>query len=132
MFTKILHSDRICAQAIRYAIVGVSNTLIGLGSIFCLMYFFSVNPLIANILGYTIALSNSFVLNKIWTFKHKSKDLKTIFNFLIIFIVSYLIQLFFLVLLINLGLNPYLSQVASTTVYVFTGFIGNKFVTFKE
>ena len=48
-------------QLIKYAIVGVMNTLITLGVIFVCKSILGVNPYVSNALGYVAGLLNSFI-----------------------------------------------------------------------
>jgi putative flippase GtrA len=56
-------------QFVRFACVGVINTVIDF-VIFCaLVYGFFVNPVAANVVGYIGGLLNGFVMSKFWVFK---------------------------------------------------------------
>lgn len=94
------------------------------------MYFFSFAPIIANIFGYSCALVNSFSLNRFWTFKSQNKDIFTLFKFLLVFFISYILQLTMLALLLNHSISPYVAQIISIIVYIIVGFFGNKIFTF--
>ena len=56
-------------QAIRYGVVGVSNTLITAVVIWVMMKMAGCLDVLSNITGYAAGVLNSFVLNKKWTFK---------------------------------------------------------------
>lgn len=129
---NLFHQDKWAYQAFRYGLVGLLNTLIGLGTIYCLMFFFHFAPVPANMLGYTVALINSFLLNRSWTFHSPDRGATTFLKFILVFLFSYLIQLSFLYFLLNLHLNNYLAQALATALYAIVGFIGNKHVTFKN
>ncbi|MCG8691788.1 MAG: GtrA family protein [Minwuiales bacterium] len=65
-------NQRINGAALRrmakFAIVGAINTGIDVG-VFSLLYFWAELPvLVANTLGYSVAVANSFLMNKYWTF----------------------------------------------------------------
>ena len=53
---------------IRFALVGVLNTLIGMGTIFVTWRFLGFSDLAANLTGYAIGFCCSYGLNRLWTF----------------------------------------------------------------
>jgi len=120
-------------QFIKYGIVGVINTLITLSVIFLLMNGFDVNYLISNIVGYMLGFINSFILNKLWTFKSKGKLKNELFLFIIAFLVCYGAQLLFLIFLIEgLDFSAEISQIIAMAFYTILNFLGNKYFTFKQ
>jgi putative flippase GtrA len=118
---------------LRFCLVGVLNAIIGLGTILILYNVFHVDYRFANAIGFLLALANSFILNKLWTFKSNKKFHKEIPNFLFIFLVSYLIN--FIVLIFSadvLLFDKNLCQVIGMIFYTVTNYIGNKYLTFKK
>jgi putative flippase GtrA len=120
------------AQAIKYSIVGILNTLLGLGSIYFFMAVFNLNIYLSNILGYTIALSNSYILNRKWTFNTIDPSIYVLLKFFIVFIIAFGLQFLSLHLLVRDAVNSYISQALSMFLYIAVGFIGNKYYTFRR
>jgi putative flippase GtrA len=61
------------ARIIRFGVVGVANTAIDF-ALFALLYYVALWPLLAaNALAYGVAVINSYVLNKYWTFGDTSR-----------------------------------------------------------
>jgi putative flippase GtrA len=56
------------ATAARFAVVGACNTGVDFAVFSLLFYIFDAPLLVANTIAYLLAVSNSFVLNKYWTF----------------------------------------------------------------
>jgi putative flippase GtrA len=56
-------------RPLRFAIVGVSNTLIDVGVFSLLAIGLSVLPAAANVVSYAVGTANSWVLNRCWTFR---------------------------------------------------------------
>ena len=92
-----IQSDSLKKQVGKFAIVGIINTLIDVIILNSLVFlgFTAVlmiseqKFLIANIISVAIAMVNSFILNKQWTFKaEKGNIYKQIFQFLIITIIG--------------------------------------------
>ena len=80
-------------QFIRFLIVGVANTIVGLLTIYAAKWLFAFDDVVANIIGYGTGLTVSFLLNKAWTFRHKGEILKSALRFLASFAVAYPINL---------------------------------------
>jgi len=90
---------------IRFGIVGILNTFID-WAIFSLLFYFTplgsntmYGKYIANTISFSIAVANSYILNKNWTFKEKGKaETAQIVKFITVNIVSLLISLLMLYL----------------------------------
>ena len=66
--SRLLSRDRASGQALRFVVVGVSNTLVTLGIFALLAKVLHVPDIPANALAYLFGIANSFVWNKYWTF----------------------------------------------------------------
>ncbi|MCL1942678.1 MAG: GtrA family protein [Candidatus Azobacteroides sp.] len=117
----------------KFVMVGVLNTGISLAVIYVLMNIFHVNYKISNLIGYVIGVINSFFWNKHWVFQAKKSGVKReIVLFLIAFGISYLVQYFCLIIMVEcFHLNKNLSQLLAMGVYTITNYTLNKFITFK-
>ncbi|HPO50009.1 MAG TPA: GtrA family protein [Spirochaetota bacterium] len=120
-------------QAFKFGLVGVLNTAVCFVVIFFCLKILKFTYVVSNVLGYMFGFINSFVFNKIWTFKSRKNPLKESLFFILVFIISYLIQLGFLVFFKKVcGFGVEISQIISMVIYTFFGFIGNKLITFRE
>jgi putative flippase GtrA len=83
----------------KFSIVGILNTLIDVAVLNFLVlalgfkakiFIFGFPYLVANIISVTLAMINSFILNKYWTFESKRKEKLTseVFKFLFITIIG--------------------------------------------
>lgn len=61
-------------QAIKYGVVGLSNTLITMIVIWVMMKLFGCREGLSNLTGYVAGILNSFIWNKQWTFKEVPPD----------------------------------------------------------
>ncbi|MFT3751937.1 MAG: GtrA family protein [Paludibacter sp.] len=119
-------------QFIKFGIVGVSNTLLTLITIWILLKVFLWSDYASNIIGYIVGLVNSFIWNRKWTFNSSTKVKDTILKFIITFAISYCIQLGFLYILLHYSnIDSYFCQILSTGFYTIVNFLFNKFYTFK-
>lgn len=120
-------------QFIKYSIVGVFNTLIGLGIIFVLFNIYKINYILANVIGYSLGLINSFLWNKRWTFRSLNHYSKEIIPFIFIFIVSYFANLIGLIISVEVFMiNHNLSFILGSIIYVAISFTANRKWTFSN
>lgn len=120
-------------QLFKYGIVGIVNTIITLATIFILMELLKVNYIVSNLVGYGLGFANSFIMNKLWTFESRGRLPREIVFFILIFLVSYALQLILLVILKEkLGIAAEISQVMAMVFYTIISFIGNKRFTFRK
>ena len=79
--------------AIRFLLVGVINTLVGLSIIYAAMYFFGFGIKSANLIGYLVGIMVSFTLNKKWTFKNRDRIGASLIRYLVVIGVAYVANL---------------------------------------
>jgi putative flippase GtrA len=115
---------------IKFAIVGVANTLAGLFLIYLCKWLLGFGDVMANICGYSIGLALSFMLNRGWTFRHSGPMLSTLTHFLAIFIVAYLSNLTAVLVAKSLEMNSYLAQASGILPYSVIFFFGSRYVAF--
>jgi putative flippase GtrA len=122
-------------EFIRFSIVGIVNTLVNLAVLFILTEFFGVYYIISAIFAFLAAVTNSFILNKIWTFKYKSKKDIHIryFQFLIVSIIAFIVNMLILYVFTEYFNFYYmLSQIIGVACNLIINFLGNKLWTFKR
>jgi putative flippase GtrA len=117
-------------SAVKFASVGVINTLLSVAVIFSLKYFIGTNDVFANAVGYALGLACSFILNKRWTFKHTDNHWLTIPKFILIFGLAYLMNIATVLMCIHLGLNEYLAQLTGIPIYSLTFYFGSRYFVF--
>lgn len=104
LFRKIL-----TYSFIRFGIVGVINTLIDFLLFFTLHNFFDWHIIPANITSFTIAVSNSYLLNKYWSFSYVDTGKFSLSQFCI-FVLTSIIALLLNTSILIFG-EPYLDIV---------------------
>ena len=118
-------------QALRFAAVGVLNTLIGLAAIYALMYFWRSGPVAANFLGYLIGLAVSFSLNRLWTFNSERAFANDLPKYLLAAGASYLVNAGIVSAAVTWwSVNPYLAQLLGVSVYTLSFFFGCRMFVF--
>lgn len=78
---------------IKYNIIGVMNTLITLLVVWILHQWLDWNIELSNFLGFIAGGVNSYICNRIWNFKSQNKKRAEVVRFLIVFLVSYALNL---------------------------------------
>lgn len=120
-------------QLFRYSIVGVLNTILGLSAIYLLYNFFHFDYIVSNIGGYFVGLVNGFIWNKKWTFESSKHFSKEIVPFLIVFGISYAVNLVIIILMVEtFKIDPNIAQILGIAAYSSTNFLVNKYWTFSK
>ncbi|WFU05929.1 GtrA family protein (plasmid) [Rhizobium sp. CB3171] len=120
-------------QAIRFALVGIANTGLGLLTMYAIMYFFRLGPLAANALGYTIGLALSFALNRKWTFRNNSSIQQVLLRYILAAALSYTFNFITILIFYHLfKTNPYLIQLLGIAPYTASMFLMSKFFVFPQ
>lgn len=116
--------------ALKFAGVGVINTLLCLAVIFALKSMAGFGDVPANITGYAFGLACSFLLNRRWTFAHSERPLPALLRFLLVFLLSYLLNIAIVLGLIHCGLNSYLAHIAGMPPYSVVFYFGCRYFAF--
>jgi putative flippase GtrA len=119
-------------SAVRFAAVGVFNTLLGLAVIYAGMYFLGLGTAPANAIGYAVGILTSFALNRNWTFGHRGEALPAFTRFLVVLGVAYLANLGTVMAASGkLGWNPYVAQALGVVPYTVISFLGSRHFAFR-
>lgn len=124
---------------VKFGIVGASGMVVHFGVLYLFKELVGLNPFVANTLGFITAATTNYILNRIWTFESKEKQVA----------VEYL--KFILVSVIGLGVNNgtlwlggkllpewnadwrfYILWVVAVGVTTLWNFFGNLIFTFKQ
>jgi putative flippase GtrA len=57
-------------QLLKFSLVGLINTAVGLSTIYLAMYAVGMDYVSANVSGYAVGIIVAFLLNRSWTFQH--------------------------------------------------------------
>ena len=121
-------------QLIKFSMVGVLNTAIHYGVFFYLYSYLEVYHLLASTAGFCFAVTNSYFVNKHWTFGHTNGyQSQQFFKFLTVNLISLMINLVGMLLLVEAFLlNPLLAQFIMIVITLVVNFIGTKFWSFRQ
>lgn len=105
-----------------------------MGALYLFVNFLNLPILLSTSLSFILAVINNFILNKIWTFKDKSRNYRKQFiKFFIISLIGLALTLVSMYLLVYLAKIWYILAKLITSAIVLTwNFLANKLWTFKE
>ena len=120
-------------QFSRFLLVGFFNTFLGYAVIFSCMYLTELSPEFSNILGYSIGLLVSYLLNKHYTFRSSLNWHRELIRFLLVFCIAYAANFAILIALIRLmGVHEAIGQICAGVVYVVVSYLLNKIYVFRK
>ena len=118
-------------QPLRFILVGIANTLLGLSIIFAAKGLAELDDFVSNLLGYSFGLLLSFFFNRKWTFRHNGRIFPTAKRFLIAFLLSYIANLMTVYgLRDSAGLNSYLAQAIGVIPYTMIFYLASRYYVF--
>jgi putative flippase GtrA len=104
-----VQSREVLTQLIRFGIAGGIATLLGAATYWTTANFWRISPLLANFLGYLVAMVTGYVMYSRWSFKgHGRRDnpLRTTSRFFLVSLVSLGLNSFFVWLLMTAFHGP--------------------------
>lgn len=122
----------ILKQFIRFALVGVSNTLISLG-VYYLLYFLGIHYLIANAMGFIISVFNAYYWNNKYVFKKTQEgNLKPFMKTFLAYGTTFFLSTGLLFILVQFaGISEIIAPIICLAVTTPINFFVNKFWAFK-
>lgn len=117
---------------LKFACVGLSGVLIDFGITWLLKEVLKVQKYVANAIGFTVAASSNYFLNRIWTFESHNPQIGIEYSkFLIISLIGLGINTFILWLLVSkFKQRFYLSKLFAIAVVTVWNFFMNWIFTF--
>jgi putative flippase GtrA len=118
---------------IKYALVGVLNTFVGLSLIYLFKWWFNFSDITANALGYFFGFIVSYTLNSRWTFKYGGSDFLAIIKFGCVIIIAYFANLYTVIVAIDAyNVNSYLAHAIGVFPYFIISYLLSKALVFVE
>ena len=126
-------STRELSRIFKFIVIGLLNTCIGLSVIYACKYLAQIGDIPANAIGYAVALANSFVWNRRWTFAHAGKTWPAVWRFIGVFFVAYMANLVTLTIGINrFDFNSYFMHAVGAVPYTVIFYLGSRFFVFSR
>lgn len=121
-------------KAMKFAIVGVANTLLDFGIFTLLAELLSVDVYLSQLVSFLAGTANSYVFNRSWTFKSSQKFWSPV---LIRFLLLNLVMLLFSSSLLwlfyqQLGLHKLVAKACSVVLSLVINFVINRLWVFRS
>lgn len=117
---------------IKFGIVGFSGVFVDFGFTYICKEWLKLNKYLSNSIGFTIAATSNYVLNRIWTFHSQDPEIAREFTeFFVISIIGLGINNAVLYFMINrFKMNFYISKLFAIAVTTVWNFLANYLYTF--
>jgi putative flippase GtrA len=127
---------------VRFLLVGVVNTIVGLSSMYLFLHGFSFSYWVSTFLGNVIGACVSYILNRSFTFKSNAAVGTSMLRFAIVILICYFISYYlgekialFLFSRISFLGTKYAQDAAvlfGTGIYTITNYLGQRLFVFKQ
>ncbi len=117
---------------VKFGVVGFSGVIVDFGFTYLFKEKFKVQKYIANAIGFTIAASSNYYLNRIWTFRSNNPEIALEYGrFLGIALIGLLINTLVIYLLVSkTKTNFYLAKLVAICIVTIWNFLINLNYTF--
>ncbi len=118
---------------IKFGIVGFSGLFVDFGFTYICKEILKIQKYVSNAIGFTLAASSNYYLNRVWTFKSTDPEIFAEYSeFIIISMIGLGINTLILwIIVTKFKLNFYLSKVFAIAVVTVWNFLANAFITFS-
>jgi len=125
---------RVIRQFIKFGIVGIVSTAIDWGLFYLLNFSFGIYYLTAKVLSFAVAVINSFVWNRRWTFRSQNPNRNQEFvKFLVIALVGLSLNTLIMYLAVSIfHTRKIVGLIFATGIVTFWNFLANKYWTFQN
>ena len=126
-------SNLVFLRFIKFCTVGFSGMIFDFGTTWICKERINLNKYISNSIGFCLAATSNYALNRLWTFQSENKQIATEYlSFMLISIAGLGLNNFVILLLHDkLKLNFYLAKVFAVGVVTIWNFGMNYLITFK-
>lgn len=127
-FFKKLYNDK----RARFLFVGGLNTVVGY-ALYALFIYLKMHYFLAQLFSNILAIANSYLWNKYFTFRSATKSISEILRFVSVYAASYLLNMGILYLSISvLKWNAYLSGIICLSVTTVLSYFGHNKISFRN
>jgi putative flippase GtrA len=121
------------SKLLKFGIVGCSGMIIDFGTTYLCKEILKINKFLSNGIGFILAATSNYFLNRSWTFNSQSEDIGTQYvQFMIVSTIGLGINSFVLYLLSEkLKWNFYFSKLIAIAITTIWNFFANLLFTFK-
>lgn len=118
---------------LKYTVVGSVGTIIDVVAFHFFYKIIELNLNFSTSIAFTLAVINNFILNKIWTFENKDRNIRKLFiKFLLVSLVGLLFSNIFMVIFVNIFFIWHiLAKLLTSGIVLIWNFLANKYWTFN-
>lgn len=117
---------------LRFAGVGIVNTLVGIACIVVCMSVLGLHPVVANVVGYVAGFVLGYVLNRRWTFADDTPARRSTPRYAAVVLGAYAISLTILSTAVGAGIDAYAAQVLAAAIHSSLVFFGARRYAFRR
>lgn len=130
----LLFTDNLILKFIKFSLIGISGMGIDFGITYLLKEKIRINRFVSSAIGFCIAVSSNYYLNRIWTFESTNPHIAAEYtSFFIISIIGLGINTSSLFILASkLKWNFYFSKLMAIIITAVWNFSSNVIVTFNQ
>jgi len=127
-----LLQPEIITKFIKFGVVGFSGLIVDFGTTFLCKEILKIQQYVSNAIGFMLAASSNYYLNRIWTFESANPNVMIEYSeFILISLIGLAINTVIIWLLVSrLKMNFYLSKVFAVGVVTVWNFFANLAFTF--
>jgi len=132
METSSFFSEVFLLKFVKFSLVGFSGVFVDFGITFFFKEIVKIQKYVANAVGFSMAATTNYFLNRIWTFHSQNPNIMLEFTrFFIIALIGLMINLLIIWALSGkFKVNFYLSKLVATIVVTLWNFLINAYYTF--
>ena len=120
-------------QLVKFCVVGASGYVVNLAVYTLLLRGAGLHYVVAAIGSFLVAVTNNYIWNRIWTFRHERGHLvHQGLRFLVVSALALGANLLVLHLLVQAGLGEVVAQAIAIVVVTPVNFVGNKLWSFRR
>lgn len=129
---------------LKFGIVGASGAVVDFGITALCKGIFGIPELLSNAIGFIVAASSNYFLNRVWTWKSTSKEVGVEYaKFFFVSLIGLGINSLIVLLLKDTSIVPrfvetsldwdfWVAKIIATAVVMVWNFVANNFFTFKQ
>jgi putative flippase GtrA len=119
-------------KLLKFGVVGFSGVFVDFGFTYLCKEILKIQKYVANAIGFTIAASSNYILNRIWTFESHNPEIAWEYTrFLGISLIGLLINTLVIYLLVSKSkMNFYLAKLIAIVIVTMWNFVANLNYTF--
>lgn len=129
---------------IKFAVVGASGAVIDFGLTALCKGIFGIPELLSNAIGFTVAATSNYFLNRVWTWRSTSKEVGIEYaKFFFVSLVGLGLNSLIVFLLKDISIVPrfvetnldwdfWVAKIIATAVVMVWNFVANNFFTFRQ